>query len=301
MIKPVSFIWMDGKLVPWNEAQVHVLSYTLHYGAGVFEGIKLYSTVRGSAIFRLEEHIDRLFESFEVFGRSIPFAKTEVMQAAIDTVKANDMADCYIRPLVYFGTGDMKLDITDVPIHVIISVWPWGRHLGKGVVRAKTSSFIRLDPRSTYVDKKIVGHYVNSILAHMEALRAGYDEVLLLDYQDNVAEGVAENIFIVKNSVLYTPSLGTILPGITRDSVITIAQKELGISVKEETITLNDIYNADEAFFTGTATEVSPIILIDDTKFDYDDCGPITKQIAYCYNEIVMGRNKRYDEWLMFI
>ncbi len=301
MVRPVEFIWMDGRLVPWNEAYVHVLTYTLHYGAGVFEGIKLYNTVRGPAIFRLDEHIDRLFDSFFVFGRSMPFSKDEITQAIVETIKANDIAEGYIRPLVYFGTGQMRLDITDSPIRVVIAMWPWERHLGGGAVRAKTSSFIRLDPRSTYVDKKIVGHYINSILAHMEAKRAGYDEALLLDYQGNVAEGAAENVFMVKNGMLYTPPLGTILPGITRDSVIVIAQKELGISVNEEVIMLDDLYGADEAFFTGTATEISPISSIDDKRFLYDNYGVVTKRIIDCYAEILMGKSEKFDAWLTFV
>jgi len=215
-MNPTQFIWIDGQYLPWQEAHVHLQTYTLHYGAGVFEGIRLYNTIKGPAIFCLDEHIDRLFDSFSVFEKEIPFSKKQVKDAVINLIKKNNVTAGYIRPIIFLGCGTMSLDITHAPVQVAISMWPWAKHLGDDAISIKTSPFIRPHPRSTFVDKKINGHYINSILAHMDAKKSGYDEALLLDYNNNLAEGAAANIFLVKDNVLKTPQLGSILPGITR-------------------------------------------------------------------------------------
>ena len=294
------FIWMDGKLVKWKDAKVHVLTHTLHYGAGVFEGIRFYETENGSAVFRLKEHIDRLYYSAGTFNMKIPYSKEDFIEAVKETVRANGLKAGYIRPICFFGYGKMGLNPEGAPVNCAIAVWPWGKYLGEGAVNIKTSGYVRIHPKSTHADAKIVGHYVNSIFASLEVKKAGYDEALLLDYKGNIAEGPGENFFIVSNGKISTPPLGTILKGITRDSIMQIA-KEKGIGIKENALTLEEAYNADEAFFTGTAAEVTAIASIDDNKIGSGDIGPVTKQLSEEYHNIITGRNSKYEKWLSYV
>lgn len=295
-----SKIWMDGKMVPWNKAQVHILTHTLHYGGGVFEGIRFYKTPRGPAIFRLKEHIDRLFYSASTLEMKIPYSKTQIQEATKNLIKTNKLNAGYIRPIVYYGYGKMGLDPRGCPVNVAIAAWPWGAYLGEGPVKTKISKFMRIHPASTYTDAKICGHYVNSILASLEIHREGFDEALLLDYRGNLAEGPGENVFIVKKGVLITPPPGTILAGITRASVIEIA-KDQGIQVKEKNITPAMLKTADEAFFSGTAAEISPIAAINRQKVNKGKPGPITKKLKESFTQAVHGESKRYQKWLTFI
>ncbi len=299
-MEKTEFIWFDGKLLPWDEAKIHVLSHTLHYGAGVFEGIRFYETEEGPAVFRLKEHIERLYYSAGVLRMRIPFSKEEFIQAVKELVKVNKLKSGYIRPICFFGYGKMGLNPEGAPVRCAIAVWPWGKYLGEGAVRVKTSSYTRIHPKTTKADAKICGHYVNSIFASIEAKEAGYDEALLLDYMGNVAEGPGENIFIVKSNTLMTPPLGMILSGITRSSVIQLARDQ-GINVEEKVITLDDIYSADEAFFTGTAAEITAIESLDDKKIGEEAPGPITSNLRDLFLNVVNGRDERYRAWLTYI
>lgn len=292
---------MDGKLVDWDKANVHVLTHTLHYGLGVFEGIRCYSTPKGSAIFRLDEHVDRLFASAHIFNIEIPYSKQDIRQAIITTVRTNKLRECYIRPLVYIGYGSMGLYPKGNPINVAISAWPWGAYLGdegleKGI-KIKVSSFTRHHVNSSMSRAKVCGHYVNSQIAKKEAIACGYDEALLLDPEGYVSEGSGENIFIVRNGLIKTTPLTTILEGITRDSIITIARDQK-IPVAEERFTRDEIYIADEAFFTGTAAEVTPIREIDGRKIGSGSRGKITGKLQTIFFDIVKGNNKKYESWL---
>lgn len=292
---------MDGKLVDWNEAHVHVLTHTLHYGLGVFEGIRCYKTAKGSAIFRLDEHIDRLFRSAHIFMMKIPFSKKEIRDAVIQTIKANKLKECYIRPLVYIGYGEMGLYSRNNPINVAIAVWPWGAYLGdKGIkhgIRIKVSSFIRHHVNIDMTRGKVCGYYVNSQIAKFEAKACGYDEALLLDTEGYVSEGTGENIFIVRNNVIKTTPLTSILEGITRESIIQIA-RDIKLPVQEERFTRDELYIADEAFFTGTAAEVTPIREVDGRQIGSSSPGKITKQVQSLFFDTVKGKNKRYEPWL---
>lgn len=292
-------IWMDGKMVPWKKAQTHVLTHTLHYGGGVFEGIRFYKTTKGPAIFRLKEHIDRLFYSAKALDMKIPFSKKELIQAAKDIVNVNKLQKGYIRPLVYYGYGKMGLDPRGCPVNVTIAAWPWGAYLGEKPVKTKISQYMRIHPSTTVTDAKVCGHYVNSILASLEIHKKGFDEALLLDYKGNLAEGPGENVFIVQNGVLITPPLGSILAGITRASIIEIAQQQK-IRVKEEKITKKMLYAADEAFFTGTAAEVTAIAQIDKHKINKGKMGPITASIKEIFTKAIHGEDPRYKKWLTF-
>ncbi len=294
-------IWMDGSLVAWDDANVHVLTHTLHYGLGVFEGIRCYEGHDGrSAIFRLTEHVARLFGSAHVLDMPIPFTPAEIATACIDTVRANRMKACYIRPLAFMGDGEMGLAARP-KTRVAIAVWPWGAYLGedgltKGV-RLKTSSFARFHPNTMLTKAKAVGHYVNSILAAREARGLGYDESLMLDVDGYVSEASGENIFIVSKGVVRTTSLPTVLAGITRDSVLTLLA-DLGIPVREERFTRDEIYLADEAFFTGTAVEVTPIRELDERRIGNGTPGPITRRLQELFFRVVQGREDRYRSWL---
>ncbi|UCE78216.1 MAG: branched-chain amino acid transaminase [Nitrospiraceae bacterium] len=294
-------IWMDGKLVDWNKARVHVLTHTLHYGLGVFEGIRCYKTAKGSAIFRLDEHIDRLFRSAHIFMMKIPFSKKEIRNAVIQTIKANKLKECYIRPLVYIGYGEMGLYSRNNPINVAVAVWPWGAYLGdKGIkhgIRIKVSSFIRHHVNIDMTRGKVCGYYVNSQIAKFEAKACGYDEALLLDTEGYVSEGTGENIFIVRNNVIKTTPLTSILEGITRESIIQIA-RDVKLPVQEERFTRDELYIADEAFFTGTAAEVTPIREVDGRQIGSSSPGKITKQVQSLFFDTVKGKNKRYESWL---
>lgn len=292
---------MDGQLVDWNEAQVHVLTHTLHYGLGVFEGIRCYKTAKGSAIFRLDEHIDRLFRSAHIFMMKIPFSRKEIRNAVIQTIKANKLKECYIRPLVYIGYGEMGLYSRNNPVNVAIAVWPWGAYLGdKGIkhgIRIKVSSFIRHHVNIDMTRGKVCGYYVNSQIAKFEAKACGYDEALLLDTEGYVSEGTGENIFMVRNNVIKTTPLTSILEGITRDSIIKIA-RDIKLPVQEERFTRDELYIADEAFFTGTAAEVTPIREVDGRQVGSGSPGKITKRVQSLFFDTVKGKNKRYESWL---
>ena len=299
-MEETEYIWMDGDLIPWDEAKVHVLTHTLHYGMGIFEGIRFYDTEKGPAIFRLQDHTTRLFNGSKKALLEIPYSQDQVNQAIIATVRKNGIRSGYIRPLVFFGYGKMGLNPRGAPTRVIIAVWPWGPYLGESGVRVKTSQFIRIHPACSHVDAKICGHYINSILASSEAKDQGYDEALLLDHAGYVAEGPGENIFIVKHGTLLTPPTGTILEGITRKSLMEIASNE-GFKVHERSFRPEDIYDADEAFFTGTAAEITPIISLDDKTIAKGNIGPITKRLKDVFMDIVHGRDDRYKHWLTMI
>ena len=302
MVQKTKKIWMDGKFVDWNDAQVHVLSHTLHYGVGVFEGIRCYRMANGkSAVFRLREHVDRLFASARIVQIEIPYSPEEIRQAIRKTLTTNRLAEGYIRPVVFIGTGGMGLFVRDNPIQVAIAVWPWGAYLGeegltKGI-RAKVSSFNRHHVNAAMSKGKVNGYYVNSVLAKWEVKKAGYDEAVLLDTEGYVAEGSGENIFIVRDGVLTTTPLTSILPGITRDAVLTIAHK-LKIPVKETRFTRDEMYIADEMFFTGTAAEITPVREVDDRTVGAGKPGPVTNRVQKAFFDIVRGKNRTFARWL---
>lgn len=301
MIPKTEKIWMDGKFVDWDKAKVHVLTHTLHYGLGVFEGIRCYETRKGSAIFRLDEHIDRLFSSAHIFLMEIPYSKNEIKDAIIKTIKVNKIRECYIRPLVYIGYGAMGLYPKENPINVSIAVWSWGAYLGdKGLkegIKVKTSSFIKNHVNANMTRGKVCGYYVNSQLAKKEAISCGYDEALLLDTEGYVSEGSGENVFIIRNGALKTTPLTSILEGITRNSIMKIARDEK-IKVVEEKFTRDELYISDEAFFTGTAAEVTPIREADGRVIGKGKPGEITKKLQSIFFDIVKGKNKKYESWL---
>lgn len=294
-------IWMDGQFVDWRKANIHVLTHTLHYGMGIFEGVRCYETGSGSAIFRLKDHTQRLLNSAKIFQMNIGYSKEELMQAQLETVRRNKLKSCYIRPIVWVGSERLGIATNNNKIHMAIAAWPWGAYLGeeglaKGI-RVKTSSFTRHHVNVSMVRAKASGYYINSILAHQEVCGMGYDEALLLDTEGYVSEGAGENLFIVKSGRLFTPDLASCLDGITRDSVITIA-KDFGIEIVEKRITRDEIYCADEAFFTGTAAEVTPIRELDDRSIGEGQRGPITEKIQACFFEAVSGRAPKYQGWL---
>lgn len=294
-------IWMDGQFVDWRDANIHVLTHTLHYGMGVFEGVRCYETLSGSAIFRLKDHTQRLLNSAKIFQMKLGFSKEELMQAQLETVRRNKLKSCYIRPIVWIGSERMGIATNNNKIHIAIAAWPWGAYLGeeglaKGI-RVKTSSFTRHHVNVSMVRAKASGYYINSILAHQEVCGMGYDEALLLDTEGYVSEGAGENLFIVKSGRLYTPDLASCLDGITRDSVMTIA-KDFGIEMVEKRITRDEIYCADEAFFTGTAAEVTPIRELDDRTIGEGRRGPITETIQTCFFDAVSGKAPKYQSWL---
>ncbi|AST31235.1 branched-chain amino acid transaminase [Ralstonia solanacearum] len=296
-------IWKDGKLIEWRDAQLHVLTHTLHYGMGVFEGVRAYQTPTGPAIFRLPEHTRRLFNSAKIFQMQIPFSEQQLMDAQREVVRANALASCYIRPLVWLGSEKMGVSARGNTVHVAIAAWPWGAYLGEeGMqrgIRVKTSSFTRHHVNVSLVRAKASGYYINSILANQEATGLGYDEALLLDTEGYVSEGSGENVFIVRNGVIYTPDLASCLDGITRDAIMTIA-RDLGIEVREKRITRDEMYCADEAFFTGTAAEVTPIRELDDRVIGAGSRGPITTQLQSTFFDIVNGKSpiEKYKAWL---
>lgn len=297
-------IWMDGAMVPWRDAQVHVLTHTLHYGVGAFEGIRAYNTPQGTAIFRLDDHVRRLFDTAHILGMEMPYSRTQIRQACIDSVTQNKLETAYIRPLVYYGSEGMGLHAENLSVHVAIATWVWGAYLGadaleKGI-RIKTSSFTRHLVNSVMCKAKACGNYLNSILALQEAARDGYDEALLLDTDGMVAEGSGENIFIVRNGVIFTPELTSALEGITRDTVMQLAQST-GSSVIEKRITRDEVYIADEAFFTGTAAEVTPIRELDNRIIGKGMPGPVTQQLQSAYLDLVQGRNDGFEHWLTLV
>ena len=301
MLQATEKIWFDGSFVPWNDAKVHVLTHTLHYGTGVFEGIRCYKTDAGPAVFRLKEHVDRFFGSMHILQMESPFTREQIAGAILETIRGNKIDACYIRPLAFIGYGAMGVFPKDNPVNVIIAVWPWGSYLGeegmKNGIRVKISSFSRPHINATMVRAKAVANYANSLLAKREALRDGYDEAILLDTDGYVAEGSGENVFMVRNSVIKTPPLTAILDGITRDTVIRLAQ-ERGLRLVEERFTRDEMYLADEAFFTGTAAEITPIREIDNRKIGEGRPGPVTKQLQQAFFDIVLGKDKKHAAWL---
>jgi branched-chain amino acid aminotransferase len=297
-------IWYDGELVPWRSATTHVLTHTLHYGMGVFEGLRAYETSSGSAIFRLPEHTERLFNSAHIFKMKIPFDQATLIQAQRDVVKQNGLASGYIRPIVFYGSEAMGLSAKNLSVHVAVAAWPWGAYLGadgleKGI-RVKTSSFTRHHVNINMCRAKSVATYTNSILAHQEVAQDGYHEALLLDVDGYVAEGSGENIFIVKHDKLYTPDLTACLEGITRASVIELAH-EIGIEVIQKRITRDEVYCADEAFFTGTAAEVTPIRELDCRSIGSGQRGPITERLQSLFFDCVNGRSDSHASWLHYV
>lgn len=294
------YIWMNDKLVNWDEAKVHVLTHSLHYGSAVFEGIRCYNTSNGKAIFRLNDHIKRLMKSAKFLQMNVPYSNEILLNAVVKTVQANEVSECYIRPIIYYGYGVMGLNPSKAPVDVSIAVWPWNNYLGDNPSKVMASSYIRIHPDSTNVKAKVSGHYVNSIIANLEAKDHGFDEALLLDYMDHVAEGPGENIFIVKDNVIYTPELGSILPGITRKTVIRLA-KDLGYDVVKGELELIDVIDADEVFFTGTAAEVHPIIQVDDTVINNGKIGEVTIKLKKMYSDVVHGKLDTYNYWLTYI
>jgi branched-chain amino acid aminotransferase len=306
MVDKVEKIWMDGQLVAWDEARVHVLTHTLHYGLGVFEGIRCYRRADGrSAVFRLEEHIERLFESAHIADMVIGFTPKQVSQACLELVRANNLDECYLRPLAYLGEGAMGLYGRDNPVRLCIAAWRWGAYLGdEGLergIRAKISSFSRPGVNVAMTKAKIVGSYVNSTLAKREAIAAGFDEAIMLDPQGYVAEASGENIFVIKRGKIATPPLGgSILGGITRDAVLTLC-KELGLEAVERMISRDELYTADELFFTGTAAEVTPVREVDGRMVGAGARGPLTKRLQDRFFQLVRGPETWHPEWLAFV
>jgi branched-chain amino acid aminotransferase len=298
------FIWQDGRLVPWRDATTHVLTHSLHYGMSVFEGVRAYKTERGTAIFRLEDHTDRLFNSAHIFQMAMPYDKATINEAHKEVLRANNLEAGYLRPIAFYGSEKMGVSPKGAKVHVVVAAWPWGAYLGEeGLergIRVKVSSYTRHHVNISMVRAKASGHYINSILANNEVTNEGYDEAMLLDPEGYVAEGAGENLFIVKKGKLYTPDLTSCLEGITRATVLQIAG-ELGLSVQEKRITRDEVYCCDEAFFTGTAAEVTPIRELDGRQIGIGRRGPVTAEIQARYFDVVNGRSAEHDGWLAYI
>lgn len=298
------FIWYDGKLVPWREATTHVLTYTLHYGVGCFEGVRAYKTPKGTAIFRLEEHTKRLFNSAKIIGMKMPWSAEELNEAQKEVLRVNKLESAYLRPMVFYGSEGMGLRATGLNTHVIVAAWTWGSYLGadnmERGIRIKTSSFSRHYVNSSLCRAKANANYLNSSMALNEVLRDGYDEALMLDPEGYVAEGSAENIFVISNGVISTPDVTSALDGITRRTVMQLAADH-GYTVRERRITRDELYCCDEAFFTGTAAEVTPIREVDNRPVGEGLRGPITAKLQAAYLDLVQGRSTQYPEWLAHI
>ena len=297
-------IWMDGELVPWREAKVHVLTHSLHYGMGVFEGVRAYKTDRGAAIFRLQEHTRRLFGSAHIMMMPVPWDQETINAAQITAVRENQLESAYIRPMFFYGSEGMGLRADNLRVHGVVAAWEWGSYLGdenmeKGI-RIKTSSYTRHHVNITMCKAKASGNYINSMLALNEALTSGYDEAMLLDDHGFVAEGSGENIFIVRDGVLYTPDTSSALEGITRDTLMELAADE-GLTVREKRISRDEVYLADEAFFTGSAAEVTPIREVDDRAIGTGKRGPVTERLQSLYFDVVHGRVDKYSKWLTVV
>ncbi len=304
-MQPTKYIWMDGEFVDWDDATIHVLSHGLHYGTGAFEGIRAYETDRGPAVFRLTEHIERLARSSKALGIPIEWSVDEIVKASKELFSANGLTSGYIRPLVYYGTGSMGLNPAGASAHTMIATWEWGAYLGEeGVtngIRVKVSSWRRIGHDSLMPNAKLTGGYVNSVQAKQEALRGGYDEALMLNTDGFVAEGSGENLFLIRNGVVRTPSLASgVLEGLTRDTVITLLRDD-GYEVIETEMTRTDLYYADEMFFTGTAAEVTPIREVDDRPVGDGRPGPVTKRAQEMFMDTVTGRNERHSDWLDYV
>jgi len=297
-------IWFDGAMVPWREAKVHVLTHTLHYGLGVFEGVRAYETDRGTAIFRLADHTERFFRSAHILGMKMPYDNDTLNAAQVAVVQENGLASAYLRPLAFYGSEGMGIRADMLKTHIAIATWEWGTYLGedglKNGIRVRTSSFTRHHVNITMCRAKACGNYINSILALQEALSGGADEALMLDTEGYVTEGTGENIFVVRNGVVYTPDLSSALEGITRDTVIRLID-EAGLDLVEKRITRDEVYVADEAFFTGTAAEVTPIRELDGRSIGNGGRGPVTEQLQASYFDCVHGRDPKHDDWLTFV
>ncbi len=304
MLKATEKIWMNGSFVNWNDANVHVLTHSLHYATAVFEGIRCYKTSNCSAIFRLQEHVDRLFDSAHIMQMEMPFTREAIAEAILETIRVNKIDACYIRPLVYIGYGAMGVYPKQNPVQVSIAVWPWGSYLGdegmKNGIRVKISSYIRPHVNSAMVRSKTTANYANSLLAKREALKDGYDEAMLLDTEGYVAEGSGENVFIVRKGLIKTPPLTSILEGITRDSIIQLAA-ERGMRLVEERFTRDELFIADEAFFTGTAAEITPIREVDNRIIGKGSRGPVTQELQSAFFDIVYGKDSRHEDWLTHV
>jgi branched-chain amino acid aminotransferase len=304
-ITEVEKIWMDGELVNWHEAQVHVLSHALHYGSGVFEGIRAYETARGPAVWHLEEHLRRLYRSAKLYHLDIPFSPEALIDGTKDVIRANGLRSCYIRPLVFRGYGEMGVNPLEAPVNVVIAVWPWGAYLGEDAieqgVRVKVSSWRRNPQNSLPAAAKATGQYINSVLAKVESLKAGYDEAIMLNDHGYITDGSGENIFVVRKGILLTPpTQAGSLDGITRDTVIVLA-RELGYEVREENLVRTDLYNADECFFTGTAAELTPIREVDDREVGEGHRGPVTKELQSAFFAATKGEDPRHADWLTYV
>ncbi len=293
-------IWYDGEMVQWRDATTHVLTHTLHYGMGVFEGVRAYDTIAGTAIFRLQAHTDRLFDSAHIMNMPMPYSKEEINEATRAAVRENNLASAYIRPMVFYGSEGMGLRASGLKVHVIVAAWHWGAYMGDEAlergIKVRTSSFTRHHVNISMTRAKSNGAYINSMLALQEAISGGADEALMLDPEGYVAEGSGENIFIIKNGVIYTPEVTACLNGITRSTVLTLAD-ELGIKVVEKRITRDEVYIADEAFFTGTAAEVTPIREVDGRNIGIGRRGPVTERIQTAYFDLVSGKTDAHGEW----
>lgn len=297
-------IWMDGEWVDWRDAKVHVLTHTLHYGMGVFEGTRAYETNEGTAIFRLKDHTDRLFRSAQILNMKIPFDKDTLNQVQREAILKNNLKSAYLRPMCFYGSEGMGIRADSLKVHVMVAAWEWGKYLGEdGIekgIRIRTSSYIRNHVNSVMCKAKANGNYMNSILALQEAISCGYDEAMLLDHEGYVAEGSGENIFLVRNGKLITPDLTSALEGITRETVFQLAE-ECGLEVIEKRITRDEVYVADEAFFTGTAAEVTPIREVDDRTIGNGGRGPITERLQTLYFDVVQGRSPEHRDWLTYL
>ncbi len=304
MLPATEKIWMNGTFVKWDDAKVHILTHTLHYGTGVFEGIRCYKAEDGSAVFRLSEHVSRLFESAHICQMEMPFTREAVAGAILETIRVNKIDACYIRPLAFLGYGAMGIFPKENPVQISVAVWPWGSYLGedgiKNGIRVKISSYTRPQVNSTMVRSKTTANYANSLLAKREALKDGYDEALLLDTDGYVAEGSGENVFMVRKGVIKTPPLTSILEGITRDTVMQLAA-ERGMKLVEERFTRDELYIADEAFFSGTAAELTPIREVDNRTIGTGKPGPVTKELQAAYFDCVHGREKKHKSWLTYV
>ena len=297
-------IWFDGKMVDWRDAKIHVLTHTLHYGMGVFEGLRAYKAEQGTAIFRLQAHTDRLFESADIMNMDIPFDKETLNKAQVAAVKDNNLQSAYVRPMCFYGSEGMGLRADNLKVHVMVAAWEWGAYLGQEAldngIRIRKSTFVKNDSHPSMYLAKANGNYINSMLALDEAMSKGYDEALLLDSKGNVAEGSGENIFMIKDGVLYTPTLVASLNGITRNTIMTLA-KEQGYDVVETIIKIEELYDADEVFFTGSAAEVTPIREIDDNSIGNGSRGPITEKLQTMYFDLVHGRLDVHQDWLTVV
>jgi branched-chain amino acid aminotransferase len=304
-ITEVDKIWMDGELVDWRDAKIHVLSHALHYGSGVFEGIRAYETARGPAVWHLDEHLKRLFRSAKLYHMDLPYSMEAIGDAIKELIRANGLRACYIRPLAMRGYGEMGVNSLNAPINVFIAVWPWGAYLGEEAleqgVRVKISSWRRNSQNSLPTSAKATGQYINGVLAKVESLKSGYDEAIMLNETGGVTDGSGENVFVVRDGVLATPpTQAGCLDGITRTTVITLA-RDLGYEVREEVLVRTDLYNADEAFFTGTAAEITPIREVDDRVVGEGTRGPLTKELQGAFFSATKGETERYAGWLTYV